>query len=59
MQDPGLAWEKDGSITLDVPPDEFDAPAPDHRWLGFAYVNRHDVAGIWVAFFSRCQRYRC
>jgi hypothetical protein len=22
-------------------------------------VSRHDVAGIWVAFFSRCQRYRC
>ena len=19
----------------------------------------HDMAGIWVAFFSRCQRYRC
>ena len=19
----------------------------------------HDIAGIWVAFFSRCQRYRC
>ena len=22
-------------------------------------VNRHDIAAIWVAFFSRCQRYRC
>ena len=22
-------------------------------------VSRHDIAGIWVAFFSRCQRYRC
>ena len=22
-------------------------------------VSRHDVGGIWVAFFSRCQRYRC
>ena len=22
-------------------------------------VSRHDTAGIWVAFFSRCQRYRC
>ena len=20
-------------------------------------VSRHDIAGIWVAFFSRCQRY--
>ena len=22
-------------------------------------MSRHDIAGIWVAFFSRCQRYRC
>ena len=22
-------------------------------------VSCHDIAGIWVAFFSRCQRYRC
>ena len=22
-------------------------------------VSRHDIAGIWLAFFSRCQRYRC
>ena len=22
-------------------------------------VSRHDIAGIWVAFFRRCQRYRC
>ena len=22
-------------------------------------VRRHGIAGIWVAFFSRCQRYRC
>ena len=22
-------------------------------------VSFHDIAGIWVAFFSRCQRYRC
>ena len=27
---------------------------PDER-----EVSRHDIAGIWVAFFSRCQRYRC
>ena len=24
-----------------------------------ATVSHHDIAGIWVAFFSRCQRYRC
>ena len=23
------------------------------------HVSRHAIAGIWVAFFSRCQRYRC
>ena len=22
-------------------------------------VCRHDIAGVWVAFFSRSQRYRC
>ena len=22
-------------------------------------VSRHDIAGIWVAFFQECQRYRC
>ena len=22
-------------------------------------VCRHDIAAIWVAFLSRCQRYRC
>ena len=22
-------------------------------------VSCHDIAAIWVAFFSRCQRYRC
>ena len=25
----------------------------------FIGVSRHDIAGIWVAFFSRCRRYRC
>eukprot|EP01045_Picozoa_sp_COSAG04_P028068 COSAG04_NODE_4264_length_2199_cov_1.375714_2_plen_438_part_00 len=23
------------------------------------WVSRHDIFGIWVAFFQRCQRYRC
>ena len=33
----------------------------DSRPFGFqnGVVSRHDIAGIWVAFFSRCQRYRC
>ena len=25
----------------------------------FSKVSRRDIAGIWVAFFSRLQRYRC
>ena len=25
----------------------------------FPAVSRHDIAAIWVEFFSRCQRYRC
>ena len=24
-----------------------------------AFVSRHDIAGIWAACFSRCQRHRC
>ena len=27
-------------------------------WTG-GEVSRHDIAAIWVAFFSRWQRYRC
>ena len=26
---------------------------------GVVVRSRHDIAGIWVALFSRCQRYRC
>ena len=26
---------------------------------GAMQVRGHDIAGIWVAFFSRCQRHRC
>ena len=26
--------------------------------IGAEWVSRHDITGIWVAFFSRCQRYR-
>jgi len=29
------------------------------RQLSALLVSDHDIAGIWVAFFSRCQRYRC
>ena len=33
----------------------------DRAWNSFypIIVSRHDIAGVWVAFFSRCQRYRC
>ena len=30
--------------------------ASDGVWIA---VSCHDIAGIWVAFFSRCQRHRC
>ena len=26
---------------------------------GFSSVSRHDIAGIWVAFFQECRQYRC
>ena len=29
------------------------------NWELGTRVSRHDTAGIWVAFFSRCQRDRC
>ena len=32
---------------------------PGSRTPSAPPVSRHDIAGIWVAFFSRCQRYRC
>ena len=32
---------------------------PSGRGRPCGAVSRHDIAGIWVAFFSRCQRYRC
>jgi hypothetical protein len=36
--DPGCTgFTKDGRIVVDVPPDEVETPAPDHRWLGFNY----------------------
>jgi hypothetical protein len=36
--DPGCTgFTKDGRIVVDVPPDEDETPAPDHRWLGFNY----------------------
>ena len=31
----------------------------DHGMMTNPDVRRHGIAGIWVAFFSRCQRYRC
>ena len=33
-------------------------PAGD--WVvGFRWVSRHDIAGMWVAFFQECQQYHC
>ena len=33
---------------------QFRPAVPSDGW-----VRRHDTAATWVAFFSRCQRYRC
>ena len=30
----------------------------DKDFFVLVFVSCHDIAGIWVAFFSRCQRYR-
>ena len=36
------------------------AAVPPYDWKAAPKaVSRHDIAGIWVAFFLRCQRYRC
>ena len=35
---------------------------PRYRWKSsglHSSQDASDIAGIWVAFFSRCQRYRC
>ena len=44
------AWHK-------LPPGSGD-PYPNPPY-GVSTVSCHDIAAIWVAFFSRCQRYRC
>ena len=30
----------------------------ERKWVYAIVVSRHDIATIWVAFFSRWQRYR-
>ena len=46
-----VGWVHDGSsrsfYNVDIATGE---PAP------YCHVSRHDIAGIWVAFFSRCHR---
>ena len=37
----------------------FDAPCGDGNVYAIHGVSRHDIAAIWVAFFSGWQRYRC
>ena len=31
----------------------------NRMYLQLKSVSSHDIAGVWVAFFSRCPRYRC
>ena len=40
--------DRDGAMTEEVPWDDI-----------LSLVSCHDIAAIWVAFFSRWQRYRC
>ena len=57
------------SLTARTAPDGGGQGAAPTRWHAFydipasfspgSYVSRHDIAAIWVAFFSRCQRHRC
>ena len=51
-EDPTLFAGRNGSVHMLVHKYEDDAPP---GWP----VRRHDIAAIWVAFFSRWQRYPC
>ena len=43
-----------------IPPfNELGVPMREGERFRVEFVSGHDIAGIWVAFFSRCQRYRC
>ena len=41
-----------------IPPD-FETEGASTWPFRLPLVSRHDIAAIWVAFFSRRQRYRC
>ena len=41
--DPGIAWIKDETPAIDVPPDTETRPAPEARWLD--KTRRSDVCG--------------
>ena len=47
-----LTVYREGTAVARLQDDGLSAP------LCFMSVSRHDIAAIWVAFFSRCQRYR-
>ena len=49
------------STAADGPSDDKRCSAGERSYIEatLAAVRRHDIAAIWVAFFSRCQRYRC
>ena len=46
--DLGYLADRDGAMTEEVPWDDI-----------LSLVSCHDIAAIWVAFFSRWQRYHC
>ena len=46
---------REASVTCNYPMEICRGSTVGHTaWNG---VSCHDIAGIWVAFFSRCQRY--
>ena len=48
---------REASVTCNYPMEICRGSTVGHTaWNG---VSCHDIAGIWVAFFSGCQRYRC
>eukprot|EP01045_Picozoa_sp_COSAG04_P022099 COSAG04_NODE_2452_length_4097_cov_5.809405_2_plen_488_part_00 len=54
------AWHAEAAALEEAKAAEAAAVAEEEAtWLVEQAVSCHHIAAIWVAFFSRCQRYRC
>ena len=54
------AWHAEAAALEEAKAAEAAAMAEEEAtWLVEQAVSCHHIAAIWVAFFSRCQRYRC